>query len=98
MINAGLYGADGIILDLEDSVAPSKKHDARLSGEECSPEQRFFGCRANGTHQPVAPAGLDDLTFYCSTWHVQPHSYSQMRNGRVMLKSVDARIGELENR
>ena len=30
MINAGLYGADGIILDLEDSVAPDKKDEARI--------------------------------------------------------------------
>jgi citrate lyase subunit beta/citryl-CoA lyase len=30
MINAGLHSADGIILDLEDSVAPEKKNEARL--------------------------------------------------------------------
>ncbi|MFN8241565.1 MAG: aldolase/citrate lyase family protein [Bacteroidales bacterium] len=29
-INAGLHNADGIILDLEDSVAPSKKEEARI--------------------------------------------------------------------
>jgi citrate lyase subunit beta/citryl-CoA lyase len=30
MINAGLHHADGIILDLEDSVAPDKKDEARI--------------------------------------------------------------------
>jgi citrate lyase subunit beta/citryl-CoA lyase len=30
MINAGLHSADGIILDLEDSVAPGKKYEARF--------------------------------------------------------------------
>jgi citrate lyase subunit beta/citryl-CoA lyase len=30
MINAGLHSADGIILDLEDSVAPDKKDEATL--------------------------------------------------------------------
>ena len=30
MISAGLYGADGIILDLEDSVPPAEKDAARL--------------------------------------------------------------------
>ncbi len=30
MINAGLHSADGIILDLEDSVAPGKKEEARI--------------------------------------------------------------------
>lgn len=30
MINAGLHSSDGIILDLEDSVAPEKKDEARF--------------------------------------------------------------------
>ncbi len=30
MLSAGLYGADGIILDLEDSVAPAEKDAARI--------------------------------------------------------------------
>jgi citrate lyase subunit beta / citryl-CoA lyase len=30
MVNAGLHGPDGVILDLEDSVAPSEKDAARL--------------------------------------------------------------------
>jgi citrate lyase subunit beta / citryl-CoA lyase len=30
MINAGLHSADGIILDLEDSVAPDRKEEARV--------------------------------------------------------------------
>ncbi len=30
MINAGLHTADGVILDLEDSVAPSRKDEARI--------------------------------------------------------------------
>jgi len=30
MVSAGLYGADGLILDLEDSVPPSAKDEARL--------------------------------------------------------------------
>ncbi|OFY44984.1 MAG: hypothetical protein A2Z69_03135 [Bacteroidetes bacterium RBG_13_44_24] len=30
MLNAGLHSADGIILDLEDSVAPEKKEEARI--------------------------------------------------------------------
>ncbi len=30
MINAGLHSAHGMILDLEDSVAPDKKDEARI--------------------------------------------------------------------
>ncbi len=32
MINAGIYGCHGIILDLEDSVAPDKKTEATVPG------------------------------------------------------------------
>ena len=35
MINAGLYSADGIILDLEDSVAPERKDEARTRRARC---------------------------------------------------------------
>ncbi len=30
IINAGLYGADGLVFDLEDAVAPDRKQEARL--------------------------------------------------------------------
>ena len=42
MINAGLHSADGIILDLEDSVAPEKKDEARISGKKCIETDRFL--------------------------------------------------------
>ncbi len=35
-INAGLHSPDGIILDLEDSVAPSEKEAAQLIGKKCT--------------------------------------------------------------
>jgi citrate lyase subunit beta / citryl-CoA lyase len=34
--NAGLHQPDGIILDLEDSVAPSEKDTAQLNSKECT--------------------------------------------------------------
>lgn len=37
MINAGIYGSDGVVFDLEDSIAPSEKDEARFLLEEMLP-------------------------------------------------------------
>ncbi|MFO7852800.1 MAG: aldolase/citrate lyase family protein [Bacteroidota bacterium] len=43
MLNAGLHSPDGIILDLEDSVAPSKKDEARLIVRNALRHVNFYG-------------------------------------------------------
>jgi citrate lyase subunit beta/citryl-CoA lyase len=43
MINAGLHSADGIILDLEDSVAPEKKDEARTLVRNALRQVSFSG-------------------------------------------------------
>jgi citrate lyase subunit beta/citryl-CoA lyase len=43
MINAGLHSADGIILDLEDSVAPDKKDEARILVRNALRQINFMG-------------------------------------------------------
>ncbi len=43
MINAGLHSADGIILDLEDSVAPEKKDEARILVRNALRQVNFYG-------------------------------------------------------
>ena len=43
MINAGLHGADSIILDLEDSVAPDRKDEARIVVRNALRQVDFFG-------------------------------------------------------
>lgn len=43
MINAGLHSADGIILDLEDSVAPEKKDEARILVRNALRQINFLG-------------------------------------------------------
>jgi len=43
MINAGLHSAEGIILDLEDSVAPEKKDEARILVRNALRQINFFG-------------------------------------------------------
>lgn len=60
MINAGIYAADGVILDLEDSVAPDKKDEARLLVRNALRTLSF-----NGAERMVRinqlPLGLLDL-------------------------------------
>jgi len=43
MLNAGLHSPDGIILDLEDSVAPAKKHEARFLVRNALRQVNFYG-------------------------------------------------------
>jgi citrate lyase subunit beta/citryl-CoA lyase len=43
MINAGLHSADGIILDLEDSVAPERKDEARILVRNVLLQVNFYG-------------------------------------------------------
>ena len=67
MLNAGLHSPDGIILDLEDSVAPSKKHEARFLVRNALRQVDFCGAeRMVRINQ--GERGLEDLEF------VLPHN------------------------
>jgi len=60
MINAGLHSADGIILDLEDSVAPEKKDEARVLVRNALRQINFCGAeRMVRINQ--GERGLEDL-------------------------------------
>lgn len=60
MINAGLHSADGIILDLEDSVAPDRKDEARILVRNALRQINFYGAeRMVRINQ--GSRGLDDL-------------------------------------
>jgi citrate lyase subunit beta/citryl-CoA lyase len=62
MINAGLHLADGIILDLEDSVAPGKKDEARILVRNALRQIDFLGAeRMVRINQ--GDRGLEDLHF-----------------------------------
>lgn len=60
MINAGLYDADGIILDLEDSVTPSKKDEARILVRNALCELNFYKSERMVRINPY-PVGMKDL-------------------------------------
>lgn len=60
MINAGIYGSGGIILDLEDSVALEKKSEARMLVRNALRTIEFRGSERMVRINQL-PAGLDDL-------------------------------------
>lgn len=62
MINAGLHKPNAIILDLEDAVAPEKKHEARFVVRNALRTQNFYGAeRMVRINQ--GDLGLEDLNF-----------------------------------
>jgi citrate lyase subunit beta / citryl-CoA lyase len=60
IINAGLYGSDGIILDLEDSVAHEKKEEARILVRNALRNNHMMGREKMVRINPM-PVGLKDL-------------------------------------
>ena len=61
-INAGLHKPDGIILDLEDSVAPTQKDAAQLHVRNALRSVDFYGSERMVRINQL-PKGLDDLKF-----------------------------------
>jgi len=62
MINAALHRPDGVILDLEDSVAPPEKPAARVLVRNALRFLDWGGCERMVRINQL-PAGLDDLPF-----------------------------------
>jgi citrate lyase subunit beta/citryl-CoA lyase len=62
MINAGIYGSHGVILDLEDSVSQDSKHEARFMVRNALRSIDFYGAEKMVRINQL-PAGLDDLDF-----------------------------------
>jgi len=62
MINAGIHNPDGIILDLEDAVAPDKKYEAAFLVRNALCNLDFYGAERMVRINQI-PRGLDDLDF-----------------------------------
>ncbi len=61
-VNAGLHSPDGIILDLEDSVAPTEKDAAQLLVRNALRSVDFYGAERMVRINQL-PKGLDDLKY-----------------------------------
>ena len=92
MLNAGIHKPDGIILDLEDSVAPDKKDEARLVVRNALRQLDFYGAERMVRINQL-PEGLDDLNF------LVPHHLNLVLlpkcESAEQVKAVDQRITEL---
>jgi citrate lyase subunit beta/citryl-CoA lyase len=95
MLNAGLHQPDGVILDLEDSVAPAVKDEARLMVRNALRTLDFRGCeRMVRINQ--GERGLEDLEF------IVPHNVHVVLIPKVEdddeVEAVDERIAEILKR
>lgn len=61
-VNAGIHSPDGIILDLEDSVAPTEKDAAQLLVRNALRSVNFYGAERMVRINQL-PKGLDDLKY-----------------------------------
>jgi citrate lyase subunit beta/citryl-CoA lyase len=61
MLNAGIHRPEGLILDLEDSVAPAKKEEARLLVRNALAQVDFMGAERMVRINPF-PEGWEDLS------------------------------------
>ncbi len=93
IINAGLFKADGVILDLEDSVAPSEKQSARFLVRNALREVDFFQTERMVRINQL-PMGLEDLD------SIVPHGVHTVLIPKCehaeTVQEVEARIQELQ--
>ncbi len=92
MINAGIYASNGIILDLEDSVAPEKKYEARFLVRNALRSVDFYGAERMVRINQL-PAGLDDL-IYVVPHHVNVILIPKCEHADQVMQ-VDAKISEI---
>jgi len=95
MLNAGIHKPNGLILDLEDAVAPDKKHEARFMVRNALRTLNFYGAeRMVRINQ--GERGLQDLEF------VVPHHVNLILVPKVeeaeQLVQVQKRIDEIKEK
>ncbi|MDA3861087.1 MAG: aldolase/citrate lyase family protein [Melioribacteraceae bacterium] len=90
--NAGLHKPDGVILDLEDSVAPPEKDSAQLIVRNALRAIDFYGSERMVRINQL-PQGLDDLKY------IVPHNIHVILIPKVetaeQIKEVDAEVQRL---
>ncbi len=95
MINAGLYSADGIILDLEDSVAPDRKDEARILVRNAL-RQIDFRASERMVRINQSERGLEDLHY------IVPHNINLILIPKCESKEhvsyVDAEINKIRKK
>jgi len=95
MINAGIHQPDGIILDLEDAVAPDKKYEASFVVRNALRNLDFYGAERMVRINQV-PRGLEDLDF------IVPHNVNLILipkcENASQIDQVNERIEAIKNK
>jgi citrate lyase subunit beta / citryl-CoA lyase len=95
MINAGIHVPDGVILDLEDAVAPDKKYEASFLVRNALRSVDFYGTERMVRINQV-PKGLNDLEF------IVPHNVNLILipkcESAEQILQVNKRIEEIKKR
>lgn len=94
-LNAGLHSPDGVILDLEDSVAPERKDEARILVRNALRVVNFYGAeRMVRINQ--GERGLDDLEMLIPH-NVQLVLIPKCENAETV-RTIDERIRKIKKR
>lgn len=95
MINAGIHVPDGVILDLEDAVAPDKKYEASFLVRNALRSVDFYGSERMVRINQV-PKGLNDLDF------IVPHNVNLILipkcESAEQVHQVNKRIEEIKKK
>ena len=94
-LNAGIHKPDGVILDLEDSVAPSKKFEATMLVRNALRSVDFYGAERMVRINQI-PKGLDDLKY------IVPHNVNLILvpkcESAEQIKLVNEKIKEISKK
>jgi len=93
MLNAGIHNPNGIILDLEDAVAPEKKLEASYLVRNALRAINFYGAERMVRINQL-PRGLDDLKFVV-THHVNLLLVPKCESAE-QIKQIDGEIDKLK--
>ncbi len=95
MINAGIHKPNGIILDLEDAVAPEKKEEARYLVRNALRSVNFYGAERMVRINQL-PKGLNDLDFIVEH-HVNLILVPKCESSE-QIKQIDERIAQIKTK
>ncbi len=94
-LNAGIHKPDGVILDLEDSVAPAKKFEAAILVRNALRSVDFYGTERMVRINQI-PKGLDDLKY------IVPHNVNLILvpkcESAEQIKLVNEKIDKILNK
>ena len=94
-LNAGIHNPDGVILDLEDSVAPAKKFEATILVRNALRSVDFYGAERMVRINQI-PKGLDDLEY------IMPHNVNLILvpkcESAEQIKLVNEKIEEISKK